>query len=169
MTQPLVDGPVPTEDVPEQRHDGQELSDDRWSYVLVIDDEPLVRNFLTRCLEDWGYSVKQAGSAADALEFMIVRPASVVLCDVRMPDHDGLWLAEQLCARWPDASVVMTTALDDVETIAKSRELGAVAYITKPISPQQLLQTIRQLASPPNEERLVPAAVSPTSSLEELQ
>jgi CheY-like chemotaxis protein len=168
MTQHVVDGIMTTEAVHEECDNGQDSPDERLPYVLVVDDEPLVRNFLTRCLEDWGYSVKQAGSAAAALEFMIVQPASVVLCDVRMPDHDGLWLAERLCARWPAASVVMTTALDDVETIAKSRELGAVAYITKPISPEQLLQTIRQLASPPNEDRLVSAAVSPASSLEEL-
>jgi CheY-like chemotaxis protein len=169
MTQHLVDGIITTEAVHEQRDNGLESPHDRSPYVLVVDDEPLVRNFLTRCLEDWGYTVKQAGSAADALELMIARPASVVLCDVRMPDHDGLWLAERLCARWPDTSVVMTTALDDADTIAKSRELGAVAYITKPIAPDQLLQTVRRLTAPPEEVRLASPAVSTSSSLEELQ
>src|SRR5205814_6498293 len=129
MTQNLVDGTAPTEAVREQRDDGAGSPDHRPSYVLIVDDEPLIRNFLTRCLEGWGYSVKQAGSAVDALECMIARPASVVLCDVMMPDHDGFWLAEQLRARWPDTAVVMTTALDDNQTIARSRELGALAYI----------------------------------------
>jgi DNA-binding response OmpR family regulator len=169
MTERLVDGTVPTETGHKERDDGQEVPDHGWSYVLVVDDEPLIRNFLTRCLESWGYAFKQAGSAADALECMIARPASLVLCDVMMPDHDGFWLAEQLRARWPDIPVVMTTALDDVETIARSRELGALAYITKPIAPEQLLQTIRRLISPPNEEGLPPAAVSASSSLEDLQ
>src|ERR1700682_1293498 len=121
MTERLVDGTLPTEAVHKEGDDGKERPDPRGAYVLIFDDEPLVRNFLTRCLEGWGYSVKQAGSAADALECMMARPASVVLCDVMMPDHDGFWLAEQLRARWPDAAVVMTTALDDVETIARSR------------------------------------------------
>jgi CheY-like chemotaxis protein len=169
MTQHLVGGTVSTETVHERRDDGQESPDHRWSYVLVVDDEPVVRNFLTRCLEGWGYSVKQAGSAADALEFMMARPASVVLCDIRMPDHDGLWLAEQLRARWPDTAVVMTTGVDDVETIAKSRELGAVDYITKPIAPEQLLRAVRRVTSPPNEDRLMSAADSPPSPLEGLQ
>jgi DNA-binding response OmpR family regulator len=169
MTQNPVDGTVPAEAVREQRDDREGSPDHRPSYVLVVDDESLIRNFLTRCLEGWGYSVKQAGSAADALECMIARPASVVLCDVMMPDHDGFWLAEQLRARWPDTAVVMTTALDDNETIARSRELGAVAYITKPIAPDQLLQTVRRVTSPPNEDRLMSAAVSPSSSLEDLQ
>jgi CheY-like chemotaxis protein len=169
MTQDLVDGAVPTEIDHKQRNDGRQVPDDRWSYVLVVDDEPLVRNFLTRCLEGWGYSVKQAGSAADALEFMMARPASVVLCDVMMPDHDGFWLAAQLRARWPDTAVVMTTALDDVKTIARSRELGALGYITKPIAPEQLLQTVRRVTSPPNEDRRMSAGDSPLSPVEELQ
>jgi DNA-binding response OmpR family regulator len=169
MTQHLVDGTVPTETVHKQRDDREESPERRLSYVLVVDDEPLIRNFLTRCLEGWGYSVKQAGSAADALECMIARPASVVLCDVMMPDHDGFWLAEQLRERWPDTAVVMTTALDDVETIARSRELGAAAYITKPIAPEQLLQTVRRVTSHPNEERPMSATVSQSAPLEELQ
>ena len=82
----------------EQREDGRESPDDRSSAVLVVDDEPVVRNFLQRCLEGWGYSVTQGGSAAEALEWLRARPASVVLCDIKMPDHDGLWLAEQLRA-----------------------------------------------------------------------
>jgi DNA-binding response OmpR family regulator len=86
-----------------------------------------------------------------------------------MPDHDGLWLAEQLRARWPDTAVVMTTALDDVETITRSRELGALAYITKPIAPEQLLQTVRRVTSPPNEDQLMSAAISPSAPLEDLQ
>jgi len=86
MTQHLGGGTVATETVHKQRDDGEESQDHRLSYVLVVDDEPLIRNFLTRCLEGWGYSVKQAGSAADALECMLARPASVVLCDVMMPE-----------------------------------------------------------------------------------
>src|SRR5258708_39468778 len=99
MTESLVDGTVPTETVPKRSADGEEARSHRSSYVLVVDDEPLIRNFLTRCLEGWGYSAKQAGSAAEALECMIAEPASVVLCDVMMPDHDGFWLAEHLRAR----------------------------------------------------------------------
>jgi DNA-binding response OmpR family regulator len=63
----------------------------------------------------------------------------------------------------------MTTALDDAETIARSRELGALAYITKPIAPEQLLQAVRRATSAPSEERLTSAAVSPSSPPDELQ
>jgi len=160
MTQHLVDGAVPN--VHEQRENGQAPADHRWSYVLVVDDEPVVREFLTRCLEGWGYSVKQAGSAPDALEIMMARPASVVLCDVKMPGHDGLWLTERLRARWPQTAVVMTTAIDDAQTITKSRELGAADYITKPIEPEQLLRTLRRVTTTPERGRLMsPPSTSP--------
>jgi CheY-like chemotaxis protein len=56
--------------------------------VLVVDDQQVVRDFLKRCLEDRGR--RQAGrSAAIALELMTTAPASVVLCDIRMPINDG--------------------------------------------------------------------------------
>ena len=71
-------------------------------YVLVVDDQQVVRDFLKRSLEGSGFAVKQAGSALIALELMATAAASVVLCDVRMPVNNGLWLTEQLRARWPE-------------------------------------------------------------------
>jgi CheY-like chemotaxis protein len=121
------------------------------SYVLVVDDEVVVREFLTRCLERSGYAVKQAANAAEALETMMVEPAAAVLCDVRMPGQDGLWLAARLRARWPDTAVVMASAIDDIETVRQSRELGALDYITKPIKTDQLLQVLRRVTVAPRE------------------
>jgi CheY-like chemotaxis protein len=112
------------------------------SSVLVVDDEAVVREFLARCLERSGYIVKQAESAAQALETMMTAPASAVLCDIRMPGQDGLWLAEQLHARWPHTPVVMATAIDDVQTVRQTRDLGAVDYISKPIKPDQLVEVV---------------------------
>ncbi len=119
----------------------------RFTYVLVVDDEPAAREFLTRCLAGWGFAVKQGESAADALEIMAAEPASLVLCDIKMPTHDGLWLAERLAAQWPQTPVIMTTALDDLETIRHSRQLGVVDYVTKPIRHDQLLRAVRSATS----------------------
>ncbi len=116
------------------------------SYVLVVDDEAVVRAFLTRCLERGGYAVKQADGAAEALQLMMSEPAAVVLCDIRMPGQDGLWLAERVHTNWPQIPIVMATALDDLQTMRKSRDLGAVDYITKPITPEQLLEVVRRVA-----------------------
>jgi len=136
-------------------------------YVLVVDDQQIVRDFLKRSLEGSGFAVKQAGSAIIALELMTTAPASVVLCDVRMPVNNGLWLTEQLRARWPDVPVIMITALEDEETIAACRGLGAFDYLTKPISQKQLRDAVRR-AMATLEEMPVIADAAP-STLTELQ
>jgi CheY-like chemotaxis protein len=116
-------------------------------YILVVDDEAVVRDFLARCLVTDGYVVKQAGSAAEALELMALEPASVVLCDIRMPGQDGLWLVERIHRLWPQTPIVMATALDDVETVKKSRDLGAADYIAKPIKPEQVREVVRRVTA----------------------
>jgi response regulator RpfG family c-di-GMP phosphodiesterase len=67
-----------------------------------------------------------------------------VLCDIRMPGQDGLWLAQRLHTHWPTTPVIMATAIDDVQTIRQSREIGAMDYVTKPIVPEQLLEAVRR-------------------------
>jgi DNA-binding response OmpR family regulator len=113
-------------------------------YVLVVDDQPIVRDFVRRCLESVGFSVKQADSAQVALELMSTTPASVALVDVRMPINDGLWLTERLRVEWPELPIIMISGLEDDETIAASRRLGAFDYLTKPIPRQQLLAAVRR-------------------------
>jgi CheY-like chemotaxis protein len=120
------------------------------SYILVVDDELVVREFLCRCLQRSGYTVKQAESANEALEMMADEPASVVLCDIRMPGQDGLWLAQRLQDHWPRTPVVMVTAIDDVQTVRESRDIGAVDYIAKPIKPDQLLEVVRRATGAAN-------------------
>jgi CheY-like chemotaxis protein len=118
-------------------------------YVLLVDDDPAVRQLLERCLTSDGYSVKHAGGAIAALEAMTQKPASLVLCDVRMPEHDGLWLAERLQADWPSVPIVMVTAIDDLQTIQQSRDIGAIDYLTKPINREQLQRVVQRAISPP--------------------
>ena len=125
------DGQVTIETADKKRGDGSQTAQHPPSYVLVVDDEPVVREFLAHCLEEWGYAVKQAGSADEALDLMVAKPASVVLADVKMPGHDGLWL---------------------LQTIRQSRDLGAVDYVTKPITPSQLREVLRRVTTAGNEE-----------------
>ena len=140
MTHSFGDGIALHEPAQGSREDEPRPAHDASSYVLVVDDEELVRDFIARCLEDRGYAVKKAGNAAEALELMVNKPASVVLSDIKMPDQDGLWLADRLRAHWPNTPVIMATGIDDVETVRQSREVGAVDYITKPIARDQLLK-----------------------------
>jgi CheY-like chemotaxis protein len=169
MTPRFVDG-ISLVETAHQLPDGEPLPPrDPSAYVLVVDDESVVRDFLARCLEGWGYATRKAGSAAEALELMVERPASLVLCDIKMPGQDGLWLADRLRAHWPNTPVVMATAIDDLETVRESRQSGAVDYITKPINPEQLLQIVRRTANLHNEEVTSEESASPSSELQAAQ
>ena len=122
--------------------DGNRTVQDLASYVLVVDDEPAVRDYLARCLERRGYTVQAVGSAAEALEEMVAKPATLVLCDIKMPGQSGLWLTDRLHAHWPETPVIMATAIDDLQTVRQSHNAGAIDYLTKPIRPEQLLQAV---------------------------
>ena len=100
--------------------------------VLVVDDEPTDREFLRLWLEDWGYTVTLACSATEALGAMLVEPAAIILCDIRMPGHDGLWLVERVRRKWPRTAIVMATAVNDLQTVMKAKQIGVIDYVTKP-------------------------------------
>jgi FixJ family two-component response regulator len=165
MAHSAVDGTTPTAAFRPSRD--TEKPEPQFPYILVVDDEQPMRDFLKRCLEVSGYAVKQAGSAIIALEVMTASPATVVLCDVKMPIHDGLWLTERLCTRWPDVPVIMITAIADEETIAVTRTLGAFDFLTKPIAKQQLLEVVHRAIATLEEAktRTVDAASTPLADL----
>lgn len=110
--------------------------------VLIVDDEASDREFLQLWLEDWGYAVTVAGSAAEALGAMLIQPAAIVVCDIRMPRYDGFWLVERVRAKWPRTMIVMATAVDDLETVLKAKRAGVLDYLTKPLNRELLRQTL---------------------------
>ena len=114
------------------------------AYVLVVDDEEAIRRLLIRWLSSWGYESREAVSADDAIVQMQADPASIMLCDVMMPGHDGIWLAEQVGQRWPQTLVIMASSAQDMETVLKMRKHGAVDYVTKPFGRELLLQALRR-------------------------
>ena len=114
--------------------------------VLIVDDEQPIRRLLARWLKGWGYGVREAGGAVEALDVMAAEPADILLCDVTMPEHDGLWLAEQVHAQWPHTAVIMSTGRDDPQTVRASRRLGAVAYVRKPFDLDLLHQALDHAA-----------------------
>ena len=114
------------------------------AYVLVVDDEEAIRRLLSRWLAGWGYEAKEAGNADDALEIMAGNPAEIILCDVMMPVHDGIWLAEQVRSRWPQTAVIMASSAQDMETVMRMRKQGAVDYVTKPFGREMLRQALQR-------------------------
>jgi CheY-like chemotaxis protein len=99
--------------------------------ILIVDDESPVRQLLTRWIQGAGHETAEADSADTALEVMEKRPAAVVFCDVQMPKRDGLWLTNELRARYRHTAIVLATS---VSTIAPpvSMQAGVLAYLVKP-------------------------------------
>jgi len=114
--------------------------------VLVVDDELAIRVLLTRMLRGWGYEVRNVANAIEALQYMALEPADILLSDVAMPERNGLWLAQQVHAQWPDTAIIMSTAHQDSATVQASRRMGAIAYVTKPIVPYLLQEALQQAA-----------------------
>jgi putative nucleotidyltransferase with HDIG domain len=110
--------------------------------VLVVDDENGVRDLISRWLLSGGYSVTSAESADAALGMMETAPAAVALCDIRMPGHDGLWLADRIRHLFPETAVIMATGVQDVGAAVDSLRQGVVDYLTKPFGRDRLREAV---------------------------
>src|SRR5689334_11838952 len=113
--------------------------------VLVVDDEPSLAELLSSVLRYEGWSVRTAGSGAEAVksgrEF---RPDAVVL-DIMLPDFDGVEVMRRLRAELPDVCVLFLTARDAVEDRVAGLTAGGDDYVTKPFSLEEVLARLRGL------------------------
>jgi DNA-binding NtrC family response regulator len=112
------------------------------SRVLIVDDEEGIRSLLDRWLTGWGYETCMAASAADALEQIAAAPPQIVLCDVIMPVHDGLWLTDRIRDQWPDVAVIMASGAQDMATVRSTKKKGAVGFVPKPFGREMLRQAL---------------------------
>ena len=78
-------------------------------YVLVVDDEALLRESLVRWLKSLGYRSVAVESADEAIDEIARQMPFAVIADMVMPVHDGLWLLEQIRARWPALRIIMAS------------------------------------------------------------
>jgi two-component system, OmpR family, response regulator MprA len=114
--------------------------------ILVVDDEPAVRESLRRALELEGYSVDLAGDGAEALErFGANGEPDAVILDILMPRMDGLETCRRLRREGRRVPVLMLTAREEVENRVAGLDAGADDYVTKPFALEELLARIRAL------------------------
>jgi len=108
--------------------------------ILVVDDEPGIREFLADALSFDGHDVTQAADGMDALRQVHSRAFDLMLTDLKMPGAlTGIDLLRQLKAEQPDTEVIVMTAHGTVETAVEAMKLGAYDYLQKPIgSPAEL-------------------------------
>jgi two-component system response regulator ResD len=126
--------------------------------VLVVDDEPIVREVVVGYLEREGFRTQEAADGNRAKEIIESHPPSIVLLDVMLPGTDGLELCRWIRSR-SKLPVIMLTARGEESDRIVGLELGADDYVTKPFSPRELAARVRTVlrraeTSTPAEERL---------------
>jgi two-component system response regulator MprA len=113
--------------------------------ILVVDDEPAVRQAVERALRLEGYDVLLAGDGRDALVALEQRPPDAVVLDVLMPLVDGLDLCRRMRGGGDRTPVLMLTARDAVDDRVAGLDAGADDYLVKPFALEELLARIRAL------------------------
>jgi len=112
--------------------------------ILVVDDESEIREGLELLLTSEGYGVSSAGTGESGLAKLEERPYDLLLLDVSLPDRNGLDLLKEIHRRDPHLSVVLITAYGSIDMARAAFKNGAMDYITKPWSNDELLAQVAQ-------------------------
>jgi two-component system, OmpR family, phosphate regulon response regulator PhoB len=140
--------------------------------VLVVDDEPIVREVVVRYLERDGHEALEADDVDSARDVLQRHSPSLVVLDLMLPGGDGLELCREIRAR-SDVPVIMLTARAEEADRIVGLELGADDYVTKPFSPRELtarVRTVLRRSAPPasRERRFVFGPLELDSSAREV-
>jgi CheY-like chemotaxis protein len=115
--------------------------------ILLVEDDPLLRHAFRLLLEDAGYRVHEAGTAAQALDRAVAEQPALVLLDLGLPDSSGLEVARSLTSR-PETAGIRVVALTG-RAGARERDAclaaGCTHFFTKPIEPRELLRRLPEL------------------------
>ena len=114
------------------------------SSILVVDDEPGIRALCGDVLGRAGHDIEAVGSAAGAIAAAARRRFDLILCDINLPDQDGVSLLPRLLAGEPPPAVLLITAYPSIDTAVRGMKLGARDYIGKPFSPDELRLVVRR-------------------------
>ncbi|MFI5182298.1 MAG: sigma-54-dependent transcriptional regulator [Thermoanaerobaculia bacterium] len=112
--------------------------------ILILDDEPVIRDVLRTVLGKAGFDAVEAGTAAEGLERMASGPVDLLLLDLMLPDRPGLEVLTEVRARWPELPVVVITAYSSVESAISAMRQGAYHYLPKPFRNDEIVHVVRQ-------------------------
>jgi DNA-binding NtrC family response regulator len=118
--------------------------------VLVVDDEPVVRNGIQRALENRRMSTKLASRGQEALDLLEHQSFDLVLLDIRLPDMDGVAVLRQIRLRSPETAVIMITGYPTIDSAVHCIKLGALDYLVKPFRLDDLDAALRKSLSRQN-------------------
>jgi DNA-binding response OmpR family regulator len=112
--------------------------------ILVVDDDPRIRQMLTRYFEQEGYRVSAAADGVAMRAQLKAKPIDVILLDVVMPGEDGLTIAREIRAK-SDVGIIMLTGRDEVLDRVVGLEVGADDYIAKPFHLREVLARVKSV------------------------
>jgi response regulator RpfG family c-di-GMP phosphodiesterase len=117
------------------------------THILVVDDDDAVRDAIVALLQEEGYECTRANGAQAALDLLKAGEHPLVISDMRMPVHDGMWLLERIAEEHPDTAVIMLTAFGDTEAAVNCLRKGAVDYLLKPPRVTNLVRAVERALS----------------------
>ncbi|MCX7945763.1 MAG: sigma-54 dependent transcriptional regulator [Hydrogenophilus sp.] len=126
-------------------------------HLLIIDDEEDLRRTLIRLLERLGCTADQAATLAEGTHAALSRFYHLILTDLKLPDGNGITLVEHLTRHRPETPIAVLTAYGDIETAVRAMKLGAIDFLTKPVTRERLQQLLAAA------QALHPSVSSPVS------
>jgi DNA-binding NtrC family response regulator len=137
--------------------------------ILVVDDEPDIRQLVQEILEDEGYSVQVAQDGETARLFYAQHKPDLVLLDIWMPDIDGISLLKEWSASGNlESQVVIMSGHGTLETAVEATRLGAFDFVQKPLSLAKLLATVRKALEARPQAAAADSSVRPEAAIEPL-
>src|SRR6476659_8631895 len=112
--------------------------------ILIVDDEVNIGLLLSKFLSRNGFEVKTATSGATAFEILGAESFNLVLCDFRLEDTDGREILKKIKLNYPRTGVIIITGYSDIKLAVELIKMGAYDYITKPLYPDEILNTINK-------------------------
>lgn len=112
--------------------------------ILIVDDEEGMRHMLSIILKKEGYETTSVSNGNEALKAIENDEFDFILCDIRMPDMDGLTLLGELKKRGCNSTIIMMSAYGTIDTAIEAMKLGAYDYISKPFKSDEIILTIRK-------------------------
>jgi CheY-like chemotaxis protein len=114
--------------------------------ILLVDDDPIVRALYVYVLQEAGAAVVSSGLATEALQLIDLQAPDAVVTDLKMPEHDGIWLLEELRARLPGVPVIAVSGRLHDAGLVDLRRLGFFDVLAKPIGLSVLTETVARAA-----------------------
>ncbi|MGH9486577.1 MAG: HD domain-containing phosphohydrolase [Terriglobales bacterium] len=111
--------------------------------LLIVDDEPMIRDLLSAYLEDNGFLCETSGSVDQALRLLEGSSVDLVISDLHMPGRTGLELLQAMGQKHPQVAFLMATAAPDTKSAVQAMRGGAADFLVKPLDLKQVLATVR--------------------------